>query len=465
VTAIAIVGAGFSGTLLAFHLLRRTPPSTQIHLIERNSRFGHGAAYSTGNPSHLLNVPAGRMSAFHDRPSHFIDWLRDQEPPPIDLPVPSESTFVPRRIFGAYIRNLLKQELRRPENADRLHLLHGDVLELNDEGDRQVLSLDRGRTVTVDMTVLAIGNFPPEAPPGVEHDFLDGNCYRADPWAPETLSNLSSTAPVLLIGTGLTTVDLVMSLLDQGHTGQIHALSRRGLLPRQHDMAAGTPPPIPRSLPTHLVTLTHYLRQRARSAKTTGCSWQPIVDELRPFTVDVWTAFSQEERQRFLRHLRPWWDVHRHRIAPAVAARIEQARASGQFQIHAGRLHSLSGCFEGVTAAFRRRFTGEEASLTVQRVVNCSGPGCDYDRIPHPLVRNLLDSGLVRPDPLRLGLDVTGNCALKDGNGAISRRLFAIGPVTKGAFWEMTAVPDIRRQCEFLATYIATLIKPSPAAK
>jgi uncharacterized NAD(P)/FAD-binding protein YdhS len=188
------------------------------------------------------------------------------------------------------------------------------------------------------------------------------------------------------------------------------------------------------------------------------------VDGLRPFTQDIWQAMSHEDRLRFLRHLRPWWEVHRHRMAGPVAERIEAAQASGQLQVCAGRIQGYRMRADGtVEVAFRPRGEAGQAALRVARVVNCSGPGADYDRITHPLVRSLLREGTARPDPLRLGLDVTATCALLNRDGAISRRLFAVGPVTKGAFWEMTAVPDIRRQCEVLATHLATLCKPGPA--
>jgi uncharacterized NAD(P)/FAD-binding protein YdhS len=163
-----------------------------------------------------------------------------------------------------------------------------------------------------------------------------------------------------------------------------------------------------------------------------------------------------------MRHLRPWWEIHRHRLPAQVADRIDAARALGQLRILAGHLRDFREIRGMVDVVFQPRGNEEFMPLRVARVINCSGPGCDYERIPHPLIRRLLCDGLVRPDPLRLGLDVTGACALIDGTGSISRRLFAVGPVTKGAFWEMTAVPDIRRQCELLAAHLATFVKPTP---
>ena len=465
--SIAIIGAGFSGTLLSLHLLRHCPPETRVVLIERNARFGRGQAYSTGNPSHLLNVPAGRMSAFHDKPSDFLDWLRRTPDLEREASVRSDGTaptatcFVPRRVFGSYVRDLLKEEIRRVPRR-RFELVRGEVVGLDRSGPTLRLRLDRSREIEADLAVLAVGNFPPAPMPVADPSFYDSPFYRPDPWASDALCGLDPAAPVLLIGTGLTTVDVVTSLLDQGHTGLIYALSRRGLLPRRH--AAG--PPLPgaaRELPTGLLDLLRLLRQEARAAVAAGSAWQPVVDQLRPFSSDMWQSMSMQDKLRFLRHLRPWWEVHRHRMPGSVADRIEAARASGQLRIQVGRIRGYAAQEGMVEVAFCPKGGQALETLSVTRVINCSGPGADYDRIAHPLVRSLLADGTARPDLLRLGLDVTASCALLGRTGTISRRIFAVGPVTKAAFWEMTAVPDIRRQCEFLAQHLAGLVKAMPA--
>ncbi|HET6306479.1 MAG TPA: FAD/NAD(P)-binding protein [Rhodopila sp.] len=463
-TTIAVVGAGFSGTLLTLHLLRRCPPPTRLVLIERNSQFGLGLAYATGNASHILNVPAGRMSAFHDRPNDFLDWLQTQPESETGGPV-GFGTFAPRRVFGAYIRSLLNEEIKR-SGRERLELVKGDVVGLDRDGAGLTLALDRDRVVQADMAVLAIGNFPPEPMPIADPGFYDTAFYRADPWAADALTELDPEGSVLLLGTGLTTVDAVISLLDQGHRGPIYALSRRGLLPRRH---ASVPLPAPehQPFPTAVNALARFLRNETRRAIAQGSGWQPVIDELRPFTVDVWQTMPLRDRKRFLRHLRPWWDVHRHRMAAQVADRIDGAQASGQLRVLVGRVRDYVIAGNGVDVRYRPRRQEELARITVSRVVNCAGPGADYDRIQEKLIRHLLAEGVVRPDPLRLGLEVTQNCALLDREGCISRRLFAVGPVTKGTFWEMTAVPDIRRQAEKLAEYLAGLVNhaaPRPAA-
>jgi uncharacterized NAD(P)/FAD-binding protein YdhS len=454
-TTIAVIGAGFSGTLLSLHLLRYTAPTARIVLVERNSQFGRGLAYATGNANHFLNVPAGRMSAFHDQPDHFLAWLQnlpEQERSGVEA---TAQAFVPRRLFGAYVRALLNEEIKRT-GRERLELVRGDVQALDRTTRPLTLRLDRDRTLRADLAVLAIGNFPPEPMPVATPDFYDSPFYRPDPWAADAFSDLPTTAPILLIGTSLTTVDAVISLLDQRHSGSIYALSRRGLLPRRHETVRQLPSEHA-PFPTAVNALARFLREEVARAAEQGCGWQPIVDELRPFAVDVWQTMSQQDRRRFLRHLRPWWDVHRHRMAGLVADRVDAARDSGQLRLITGRVHAYNVGEARVDVRYRPRGGDGYQTMTVARVVNCSGPGADYDRIREPLVRNLLANGVVRPDPLRLGLDVTANCALLDRNGAISRRLFAIGPVTKGAFWEMTAVPDIRRQAEKLAEHLAGL--------
>lgn len=461
-TTVAIIGGGFSGTLLSLHLLRHCPPPTRLILIERNSQFGRGLAYSTGNANHFLNVPAGRMSAFHDRPSDFLEWLtRLPEDQRAGVSV-TPGAFVPRQVFGNYVRALLNEEIRR-SGRERLELVRGSVLSLDRTARPLLLWLDRNRTVQADFAVLAIGNFPPAPTPVATPGFYDTPFYRADPWAPDALTDLETDGPGPLIGTGLTMVDAVVTLLDQGHTGPIYALSRRGLLPRRHE-AVPQAPSEHEPFPTSLTALTRFMRRETARATAAGSGWQPIVDELRPFMVDVWQTMSLPDRRRFLRHLRPWWEVHRHRMASLVADRIDAVRSSGQLRIITGRIRDYAVSGSQVEVQFRPRGSETLQMLRVCRVVNCSGPGADYDRVQEPLIRSLLAEGIVRPDALRLGLDVTGNCALLHRDGAISRRLFAVGPVTKGAFWEMTAVPDIRRQTEKLAEYLATLIRAVPPA-
>jgi uncharacterized NAD(P)/FAD-binding protein YdhS len=372
--------------------------------------------------------------------------------------IPAAGSFVPRCLFGTYVRHLLRSEMRRPDRQNELVLLPGDVVGIDRGNPRLVLQRDRAPPIEADLAVLAVGNFPPEPMPVGDPSFYDSALYRPDPWAQDAFTALDPAAPVLLVGTGLTMVDAVVSLLDQGHHGPIYALSRRGLLPRRHPPGA-PPPDAAHAYPTGLVELTRFLRREVAGAAAQGGDWRPAIDALRPFTQDVWQAMSLSDRARFLRHLRPWWDVHRHRMPGPVADRIDGAIARRQLRIRAGRIRGFRVEDGMIDVIYQPRGVEVITTLLAARVINCAGPCADYDRIADPLVRRLLAEGTARPDTLRLGLDVTGTCALRLGSGAVSRRLFAVGPVTKAAFWEMTAVPDIRRQCELLAQHLATLVK------
>jgi uncharacterized NAD(P)/FAD-binding protein YdhS len=443
--AIAVIGAGASGTLLALHLLRRAPPGTRVTLIERNPSFGPGLAYATGNASHLLNVPAGRMSALVDQPRHFLDWLERQSAQLLDGIQPTEASFVPRRLYGAYLRHLLNRELLNPA----LDLVHDSVTAI----DGAILRLASGRTISADLVVLATGNDRP-APPCDVPALRTSPYWRPDPWAPDAFSALDRHLPVLLIGTGLTMVDTVMTLLDQGHAGPIHAVSRRGLLPRPHGSGAPVPP-LQAKLPAELRALTRLVR---RQTAASGDAWRGVIDALRPFTQQIWEALPVADRRRFLRHLRPWWDVHRHRMPATVAARIDAAREAGQLRVHAGRIAGFATSQRGLDVRLRLR-GGGAATLRVTGVVNCSGPCTDVTRSDDPLLRALLRDGSARPDACRLGLDATPAGALRGRDGTVSQTLFALGPLTRGALWESTAIPEIRRQCEVLALHLSKLLR------
>ena len=445
--AIAIVGAGFSGTLLAIHLLRQSP-DRHVHLIERSSAAATGLAYATDHPGHLLNVPAGRMGAFADRPGDFLAWLERQGGG-------DAAAFMPRHTYGAYLQSLLT-EARNSPAGQRLHMVQDTAVALDDDHDGATLTLASGGTLRAGAVVLATGNFgPPPVCPGS----VDCSLWRASPWQAGALTGIDPSASVLLVGTGLTMIDAVIQLIDTGHTGPIHAVSRRGLLPRVHTATPVTPPAGLPPYPTGLRALTRHLRQQAEQALAAGQPWQAVIDALRPVTQDLWQALSLDDRRRFLRHARCWWDIFRHRMAPQIAARIDAAQRSGQFRVTAGRVVHCESDGDRLDVLIRPRAADHPVSLRVARAINCTGLVSDIAKVEEPLLRSLFQRGAIRPDALGLGLDVTTDCAVHDASGAVSRRLFALGPMTKGVFWEIIAVPDIRRQCESLARHLLAPVR------
>ncbi len=450
--AVAIIGAGLSGVLVAIHLLSK-PHSERprVHLIERREGFGLGAAYSTDNPSHLLNVRASNMSVFPDRPNHFLEWLYRQ--PNSDCIEPC--TFVPRNVFGAYLQSILRDLACGPEAAGSLYLVMDEAVDVRPSGGHFKVRLAMGKEIVADAVVIATGNLSPEPPRIPSNGFFETRRYVADPWTPHALEGVRPTDSVLLIGTGLTMVDVAMSLETQGHLGRRVALSRRGLLPRQHDSVvrpSASPAP---ALPKRLSEALAAVRACTQSMSDAGVDWRQVMDSIRPFVRGYWQAMPTAERERFVRHLRPWWDVHRHRMAPEIAQRIEQMIARGQLVLHTGRLigvaHNTSPGSEMADVTWRPRATQTSSVLRVNHIINCMGPGGDPNISTMPLLRSLIRQGLVRAGPLRLGLDVDDGGRLISAAGEVAPNLFTLGPPTRGVFWEITAVPDIRVEAAHVA--------------
>lgn len=414
--------------MLAVNLLRHDGP--RATLIERRPQAGLGVAYSAAHPDHRLNVRAGNMSALPDDPGHFQRWLETHHPEHAD-------GFAPRLIYGAYLSELLAESAAGSNG--RLTIVRADATALSITDAGTIVRLDDGTDIAADAVVLATGNLPPHTPQGVDPETLGPDRYAADPWAADVADGLTDDDTVLLLGGGLTMVDVALLLDARGFRGRIIALSRRGLLPRTH----GDVVPAPLA-ERPLGPMSALLRQVRAAARTAG--WRAAVDALRPHTQSLWRGTDPADRARFLRHLRPWWDVHRHRLAPQVAERIAALRAEGRLSIVAGRLDAVTPTGTGVMLDYRPRGSDTIVTGNIRRIVNCTGPLGDIGRTTEPLLRDLCEQGLIRPDPLRIGIDVDPQSAILAADGTASDRLFAIGPMTRGTFWEIVAVPDIRQQ-------------------
>ncbi|WP_375383031.1 FAD/NAD(P)-binding protein [uncultured Sphingomonas sp.] len=433
---VAIVGGGFSGTLQAINLLRHEGP--RATLIERADEAGRGVAYGAAHPSHLLNVRAGNMSAFPDDPGHFVRWLEARGV------AEAATAFVPRLTYGVYLGELLDRVRR--DAADRLTLVRGAVCDVIDGSTSVDVRLTDGRSIAADAAVLAVGNLPPHEPQGLSGAHLSADRYSPDPWGAGVTDGLSDDDIVLVIGTGLTMVDVALMLDARGFRGKVVALSRRGLLPRRHE-AGG--PAIDRLRERPRLAAADLVRAVRRRSEAVG--WRHAVDELRPFTQAIWSNATEAERARFLRHLRPWWDVHRHRLAPQVADRLAAMQADGRLEVIAGKTIAFAEQEDGVAVTWRPRGEDSARQTIVRRVVNCTGPQGDLARTDEPLLRTLVERGEIRPDAAHLGIDVDAGAATIGNDGTVTGRLFALGPITRGAFWEIVAVPDIRTQTWNLA--------------
>ncbi len=447
---IAVVGGGLSGTLVTVHLLRSAPAGTEIILVERTPPVGRGVAYGTECAGHLLNVPAARMSAFADRPDHFVEWVKERTGRVGYPEQVSPGDFLPRQLYGDYIAAVFTEA--RAQASDKIKFLNvtGEVVDIEERaGSAARLILADGRTFDAERVVLALGNLPGEYPIKRPLPFYHGRRYVHTPWQPEVLEGIGKDQDVLVVGAGLTATDIIVQLDQLGHRGTVHALSRRGLRSRPHRTGLAQPQPFLKSdaLPTTVRALVHLVRVQVRA----GGEWRAVVDSLRPFSHALWKGFSWEERARFLRHVRPFWEVHRHRIAPQISETLDRLTSAGRVKFYAGRLQTLRETPTGAEAVFRRRGTETLVELSVAKVINCTGPRTDYSKYQHPLFINMLARGLIDHDPLALGLNALPSGEVYRYRAGLSGWLFAIGAPLKGVLWESTAAPEIRVQARELA--------------
>jgi uncharacterized NAD(P)/FAD-binding protein YdhS/predicted metal-dependent enzyme (double-stranded beta helix superfamily) len=446
--AIAVVGGGFSGTMVAVHLGQLTAATrTRVILLERSKGPGRGVAYGTRCDRHLLNVPAGLMSALPDAPAHFLDWLRARDA------TAHHGTFAPRRVYGDYLEEVLADSTRK--SMGRIEIVQDEVVDV-EVGDRSGpvrLTTCGGERIVAERVVLALGHSPPADPECLERDGLSSN-YFADPWSPEALAELGADEAIALIGTGLTAVDLIVEADARGHRGTILAISRHGLLPCRHQSS----PAIPRphiSIGAGTGETARSLLKRVRSLVTVcneqGSDWRSAVDSLRPVTQTLWRSLGDLERARFIRHLAPRWDVHRHRVAPQIDELLQDRRRAGRLSVVAGRVLSLASESGEVVVTFRRRGADNAERTKVRRVINCTGPARNVEAGSSRLLRSLISRGVGRPGPLALGLDVADSGSLIGRDGRENDRIYAIGPLLKERLWETTAVRELRVQALELA--------------
>ncbi len=440
---VVVVGAGASGVLSAAALLRARLGAV---LVERDESWSTGPAYATDNLRHLLNVPAGKLGAETRRPLDFVEWAAEREPN-----VSAES-FLPRRLYGEYLRHSLDAAERAAQPV-ALSRVTGEVIGLDviraeiGDSDAVRVELHGGRSLLAAHVVLALGSPPSRALARDVDTVID------DPWSVGTSGLIRADDSIVIVGSGLTAVDVALSLAGRGHRGPLRMVSRHGLLPRTH--AARFPSaltaPEPSSAATARAALAWF---RAAVADADG-DWRVVVDAIRPATNEIWRALPESERARLLRHAGRYWEVHRHRVAPQIGRAVERLVDSGRLGVAAGTVTRVERGTRDACRVVVRDGRGVESRLDARWVINCTGPNFDARASASPLVRSLLHRGTARPGPLRHGLDVTRDGALVDRSGRVSPHVSVVGPLRRGAEWETTAIPEIRAQAEALAARIA----------
>lgn len=448
---VAVIGGGLSAASTVINLIEHLDPERTIGVIGRTRSLGLGTAYSTTDEVHRLNVPAGRMSLFPDRPNDLCAWLDSNGA------AHGSEDFIPRKLFGAYVQDTLEDRLLRTDNRARVHLQDADAIDCEElEDHRQVFHLSSGERLAARRSVFCIGGTPaglplPEgriAPEARRHICLNV-------WADRWMERAGPDDAIFMLGSGLTMIDQVMSLRKRGHRGPIHVLSRHGLLPLPHRIprSDALPPAVePGSAP--LSVLMQRLRQAARGTE----DWRSAVDGIRPITQALWQQFGPEERRRFLRHANAWWNVHRHRLAPDIRARFDAMRESGQVTVSAGWLHEVYENDGRARIAYRDRHSGSLRQISADWVVNCTGmEKCSISKVP--LLKKMSARGMITGDALGLGLAVNAQSQIQREDGSTAASAFAIGPMTIGQFFEIFAVPDIRVQTRRVAEHISVNIR------
>ncbi|MBO2448208.1 FAD/NAD(P)-binding protein [Actinomadura barringtoniae] len=426
---IAIAGGGASAALIAAQL----PPDRKVLLIDKDGRHGLGQAYSTTDPHHLLNACVSKMSALEQDPDHLLRWVQDQ-----GLGV-AATDYIPRMEYGRYLRDVLAGTGAEEVTAEVTSVTPdgrgGWRLGLANGTGGAVSASGHEREIHADAVVLATGNRAPGNLPGAH-----GPRHIADPWAPGALDGVGDGSPVMVVGTGLTMIDLAVTLTKAHPDTVVHAVSRHGLLPRRHRC-----PGVPLAeleLPDQL-TLAGLMRAVRKTIEANDGEWRGVVDALRPHVPGIWEAFSLKDKERFLRHVGRLWEVHRHRIPPATAERIDRLQASGRLRITRGRVQNVE--------------TNDDDRLTVRLddgkalqsgwLINGTGPS----HSPDPFYARLIAAGIARPGPLGLGIDADLDGAVLDERGEPHRTLFTLGPTLRGRRYETTAIPEIRAQAAVVA--------------
>jgi uncharacterized NAD(P)/FAD-binding protein YdhS len=450
---IVIIGGGFSGAVLAWHLHRTAPHRHEILIIEPRDEIGRGLAYDNSDPAHRINVPALKMNLDFDEEGHFEQWLiasdyAARDPASV---IAGAHLFPTRKAFGDYVN----AHVRELGNAVTHKKAKARAVIPHQDGYRVLC--DDGGDIQAGVVVLAVCHTPPDVPSSLA-PLRSRSGFIANPWQPDALRSISPNGRILIVGTGLTMADIIASLDRQGHRGHITAISRRGLRSQTHATQFSETLGDFASDPsrTTLKLLRHVRRTIAEAARE-GNSWHPVLDQVRLQGFDIWRALPLRERARLIRHLRPFWDTYRFRIAPQVDDVIVRRIAEGTLIIQAASVRANASQDEtGLSVELRARRSQKWEPASFDAIVLATGPAHGTVFSSNPLLAQLRDDGLARPDPLSLGIDVDLQGLAIKQDGQVAERLFVAGPLARGTFGELMGVPDLARHARNIAQNIAS---------
>jgi len=456
---IAVIGGGAAGASVVGEFLRHATELDLAWLVGRHAAPGRGIAYATNDGQHLLNVRAANMGLFADDPGGLYRFIEARA-----LPA-KPGDFVPRAWFGDYVESTLQQLIvtRSPGVRVETRAVEAVAVERHEGGYR--VRDDEGHVLQVDGIVLALGALPPVPIAQVEADAIESGRYMPDPWRAPPIEHAPQR--VVVLGSGLTAVDVILSVAARWPDAQIVALSRHGCLPAVHRAQAS-------AAYAHQPALADALRddpsirkwvRLVRDAVRDDCDdWRGVIDALRPVSVELWRTLDRTQRKRFLRHARWAWEAVRHRMPPQTAEAIELLRDEGRLSIVAGRIKQI-GNRSPLALTFRRRDDGSTQTISADLAIQATGLQTAVKRTPHRLLRQMLQAGLVAVDAQGLGIeaDVHGRATSAGGNASACLRV--IGTLLRGVLWECSALPEIRMLAARIARELPTELRSEACAK
>lgn len=453
---IVIIGGGFCGIMTAVNLLSKAKIPLSITLFNVGYPEGRGIAYKTYTDKHVLNVTCQNMSAFSDQPDHFLNWCKkNYESSEANDELAGK--FLPRNLYGKYLDHVFQNALENKSPQVNFKIIREEVIDIEKNENSYVITDNAGNKVTADKVVLATGNHPPSHPPLSKTDFQKSKRYFANPWQEDSIRNINSSEAILIVGTGLTMVDVVLGLDEQKFSGKIIALSPNGFNilshkkhhPQRYILDELSPP-------FDLTKLFKLFYKHVREAHLRGESGETVVDAVRSQTQVIWQQLTLEDKKRFMAHLRHLWGVARHRLPGEIHQQIQSMITTKSLQVMAGRISDITEEKDHMEVKIALRGGDQTETIKVQRIINCTGPLTDISKFKSHLFSNLIRKKYIRPDEMKLGIDATAEGHIIDEFGNKSDSMFTLGSLLKGKLWESTAVPELRKQAEILSELLLT---------
>ena len=452
---IGIIGGGFSGTTNAINLINKAKKPFELLIINKKESLNKGIAYNTYTEKHLLNVVASKMSAYSNLPSHFLDWVMlRSEFKNHDREIVAAS-FLSRNLYSKYLSELWSIALiTASEKGIKINLIDTKAFDLKLTQNKAIILLENSQTIEVDDCIIATGNNLPRNPKIKNTNFYTNVNYFQNPWKAEAIKNMNNSLPVLIIGNGLTMVDSVLGLLEQGFKGNIYAISPNGfnILPHRHTGMVYEKLKDDLRDDLSLLDLVKLINKHVKSLRAYGISAEPVIDALKPYVQGIWKNLSLRERELFMARLRHLWGVARHRIPLTVHDKIQQLRIEGQLHIKSGKIIDFTAAENVIKVEYFDKKEGIEKAIVVGRIINCTGPETDIEKLHNSFLKNCLLKGMISQDALKLGINANPDTfQVLDAQGNAYMNVFTIGSNLKVILWESTAVNELRFQAEKLA--------------